>query len=189
MGAPCSGVAQPGAPAAGEPDGARRRPFDFVECPAIAVQILEESGTIRNVRKRGSTIILTGLARRAILGRRMSKPQSQGLSKERILGALSALDEKFAQKGIVGEVCVFGGTAMVLAFNARLSTKDVDAVFSPRKHFAVVPRLSPTKDLPEDWLNDSVKGFVSETGTLTKDDLPQFPNLRVIRPTAEYLSR
>ena len=118
----------------------------------------------------------------------MNTPHGPGLSRERILDAFSALSAKFAREGIVGEVCVFGGTAMVLAFNARLSTKDVDAIFFPPEVFRrCSAEVADEKGLAADWLNDGVKGFVSDKGTLTQEGLPQFENLRVIRPTGEYL--
>ena len=77
---------------------------------------------------------------------------------------------------------------MVLAFKARASTKDVDAVFHPA---AVIRRLAQSVqrelDLPENWLNDGAKGFVSDKQEIVTGDLPQFENLRVAVPTAEYL--
>ena len=48
-----------------------------------------------------------------------------------ILEALANLNGRLAEEGVIGEICIYGGTAMVLAFNARLSTKDVDAIFNP----------------------------------------------------------
>src|SRR5947207_203140 len=53
------------------------------------------------------------------------------LAREQILAALGALSDELGKKGIIGEICLFGGTVMVLAFRARLSTKDVDALFQP----------------------------------------------------------
>jgi hypothetical protein len=52
------------------------------------------------------------------------------LSKDEIIAALSRLNEHLREAGVIGEICLFGGTAMVLAFNARLSTRDVDPFFS-----------------------------------------------------------
>jgi hypothetical protein len=37
------------------------------------------------------------------------------------------MSDKLAQIGTTGELCLFGGTVMVLAFAARPSTRDVDA--------------------------------------------------------------
>ena len=54
------------------------------------------------------------------------------LSKANILAALDRLNELLHEKGVMGELCIFGGAAMVLAFDARESTRDVDAVFVPK---------------------------------------------------------
>jgi hypothetical protein len=110
------------------------------------------------------------------------------LGKETILKALSILGEKLQAEGVIGEICLFGGTAMILAFNARLSTQDVDAVFQPPEIIRRKAReIAEEINLPPDWLNDGVKGYVSNAPEYTNDGLPQMPNLRIIRPTAEYL--
>jgi hypothetical protein len=112
----------------------------------------------------------------------------QGLTKETIVDALGLLNGSLKAADTYGEICLFGGTAMVLAFNARLSTKDVDAIFKPPQIFREAAiEIARAMGLPEDWLNDGVKGFVSASPAHTEDDLPQMSNLRVIRPTAEYL--
>ena len=77
---------------------------------------------------------------------------------------------------------------MMLAFNARLSTKDVDAIFEPPEMIRTWAReIAEEANLPADWLNDGVKGFVSDAPQYTREGLPQMSNLRLIRPTAEYL--
>jgi hypothetical protein len=116
------------------------------------------------------------------------EPDQRPISRQTILDALTALDRKLDQEGVVGEICIFGGTAMVFAFNARLSTKDVDAIFKPPDIIRrIAAELAESLDLPPTWLNDGVKGFVSGAPEYTSEGLPQLPRLRLIRPTAEYL--
>jgi len=117
----------------------------------------------------------------------MSSPDPK-LSKERILSALDALNAHLEQKGVIGELCVFGGATMILAFDARLSTRDVDAVFVPKSEVSEAAALVAGQlDLPVSWLNDGVKGFVSDAGELTEEGMPQWPNLRIFRPSTRYL--
>jgi len=120
----------------------------------------------------------------------MSAPQSSGsaLTREAILRALSSLSEELGRHGITGELCLFGGTVMVLAFNARLSTKDVDAIFQPTQSIRdIACRIGEEQGLPADWLNDGVKGYVSSRHETTPGNLPQFPHLRLTMPVPEYL--
>lgn len=120
----------------------------------------------------------------------MTTPSDSGsaLTREAILDALSALSDELGKQGVIGEVCLFGGTVMVLAFNARLSTKDVDAIFHPTALTReLVRRVGEERQLPADWLNDGVKGFVSARHETTAGNLPQFPSLRLTMPVPEYL--
>jgi len=120
----------------------------------------------------------------------MSTSSSSGsaLTREAIVGALSALSEALGKQGVVGEICLFGGTVKVLAFNARLSTKDVDAIFHPTALTReLVRRVGEERQLPTDWLNDGVKGFVSARPETTTGNLPQFPHPRLTMPVPEYL--
>lgn len=110
------------------------------------------------------------------------------LSRSTILMAFAHLSEELGKVGILGELNVVGGTAMVLAFQARESTKDVDAIFEPtsavRTAAAVVAR---DLSLPTDWLNDGVKGYLSTAGTFSAVDAVDLPSLRVQAPTPEYM--
>lgn len=110
------------------------------------------------------------------------------LTKAQIIAAMSLLNDKLTIAGVTGELSIFGGSAMVLAFDARTSTRDVDAIFVPKTAVAeAASAVGEELRLPLNWLNDGVKGFVSTSGELTDDDLPRFSNLRLMRPTARYL--
>jgi len=111
-----------------------------------------------------------------------------GLNREAILKALSSLSEELGSKGMNGELCLFGGTVMVLAFTARLSTKDVDALFRPAQFIRELAlKIAGEQNLPTSWLNDGVKGFVSARHETTEGNLPQYPHLRLTMPVPEYL--
>jgi hypothetical protein len=110
------------------------------------------------------------------------------LSREDILSALEELNRLFAERDVIGELCLFGGAVMVLAFQARLSTKDVDAVFQPSPVVReAAGEVARRRNWPDGWLNDGVKGFLSAHHEVTAGPLPQFPNLRLTMPTPEYL--
>jgi len=110
------------------------------------------------------------------------------MDEETIRSALSALSDELGRQDVQGELCLLGGTTMVLAFHARQSTKDVDAIFHPAavlREAAEAVRL--LLDLPDHWLNDAAKGFVSHRHEVATYDLPQFPHLRIVAPVPEYL--
>ncbi|MBC7852437.1 MAG: hypothetical protein IAF94_03290 [Pirellulaceae bacterium] len=102
------------------------------------------------------------------------------LSRDTILTAFTHLSDELGKRGVLGELNVVDGTAMVLAFNARTSTKDVDAIFEPstgvRNAAAIV---AAALELPGDWLNDAVKGFLSPVGDFAPLSSIDSPNLRV----------
>src|ERR1051325_1961176 len=117
-----------------------------------------------------------------------AEPKHVEHSREEIMEALGSVSDELARRNVTGEACLFGGAVMVLAFNARPSTRDVDAIFQPANIIReVAAKIGEARGWQKDWINDGVKGFVSEKGEHTRENLPQFPNLRLIMPTAEYL--
>jgi predicted nucleotidyltransferase len=110
------------------------------------------------------------------------------MTREQIFSALNALSDELGKKDVIGEVCLFGGTVMVIAFTARLATKDVDALFQPAQTIReLARRVAEEQHLSSDWLNDGVKGFISSRHETTTGNLPQFPHLRLTMPVPEYL--
>lgn len=101
--------------------------------------------------------------------------------------ALKRLGELAHEKGLVLDVCVYGGTAFMLAYKTRQATRDVDAVMTPSKEgFALAGRVAQEMNLDPDWINDSVRQFLAPKGR--HRELPlDWPGLRVYVPTADYL--
>lgn len=110
------------------------------------------------------------------------------LSRTTILEALNLLSAELAADGVLGELCLVGGTAMVLAFDARTATKDVDAIFEPTAEMrAAAAKVASKMDLPADWLNDAAKGFLSPLGEFVELASLDLSNLRIQAPTAAYM--
>jgi hypothetical protein len=98
---------------------------------------------------------------------------------------LEELNDELRAMNVKGEVCLYGGAVMCLVFDARPSTKDVDAVFKPTRGMReAAERVARAHDLKGDWLNDAVKGFVVPHPQRVLFD---FSNLKVYVPDADYL--
>jgi hypothetical protein len=109
------------------------------------------------------------------------------MNKSEIVTAFERLNAELSTKGIRGEIGVVGGAAMVLGFNARSATKDVDAIFVPSENIReAAKKVAHELSLPDDWINDAVKGFLpgepKEKRVLFGGD-----SLTVWVPEAEYL--
>jgi hypothetical protein len=99
---------------------------------------------------------------------------------------LRHLSELLTQRGVVGEIALYGGAAMVLAHRARLATKDVDAVFVPKKEvYQAASEVAVACGAEKDWLNDAVKGFLSDRNETSL--LLDLPGLKVFVASPEYL--
>jgi predicted nucleotidyltransferase len=77
------------------------------------------------------------------------------LDREGIEEAFRKLGERLVRRGVVADIYVIGGAAMALAYDARRSTRDIDAVFEP--HGIVLDEARNTAKelgLPSWWLNE-----------------------------------
>jgi hypothetical protein len=100
-----------------------------------------------------------------------------GLTVQRseILELLHLLADRLEQEGLRGEMYVVGGAAIALTFDARRSTRDVDAVFEPKRAiYDAAADIARERGLAEGWLNAAAKGFLSaqDEGATPVLDLP-----------------
>ena len=83
--------------------------------------------------------------------------------RKRIIELIRELGSRLEDRGVRAEMFVVGGSAMALAYNRDRLTKDVDAVFEPKSVvYEQARRMAVGKGLPEDWLNDGVKGLLPD---------------------------
>ena len=108
------------------------------------------------------------------------------LTRRQIVDLFHALEAELAREEAVGELYLVGGAVMCLVFDARPATKDVDAVFRPvSKIRTLAARMARDHGVPEDWLNDAVKGFLSPKAEF--DEFLDLPHLKVFVARPEYL--
>jgi hypothetical protein len=107
------------------------------------------------------------------------------MTAEEITQYLHELNDELRILNVKGEVSLFGGAVMCLAFKARPATKDVDAIFEPVREIRnAANRIAERHDLNIGWLNLAVKMFVVEHEKKVLFDLS---NLKVFIPEGEYL--
>jgi hypothetical protein len=113
--------------------------------------------------------------------------QDRLLDRVLLLRAFDLLAAELARLRVVGELHVFGGAAMLLAYDERAATRDVDALFAPDTAVREAAwKVAEQLKLPRSWLNDQASIYVSGRrgrGTPVYDH----PNLRVMTTAPEHL--
>ncbi|HEX9440719.1 MAG TPA: nucleotidyltransferase, partial [Roseiflexaceae bacterium] len=86
------------------------------------------------------------------------------LTRQDIIAALERLGQLATAEGYTLHLMVVGGAAMVLGYNARQSTHDIDALFLPPPEARVVREwvqvIAREYGWPDDWLTDAAKGYL-----------------------------
>jgi hypothetical protein len=111
----------------------------------------------------------------------------QPFTRARILHALQALGDELTREGVRGQIFIVGGAAMALAYSTRRVTKDIDAVFEPKSSiYAAAARVAEELELPEDWLNDAVKGFMPGEDEHARP-VADIPGIEITTASPQYL--
>lgn len=108
------------------------------------------------------------------------------LAKADILRLLGLLNAELAAGEVHGEVYLVGGAVMCLALDARAATRDVDAFFKPTRLVReAAARVAARASVPDTWLNDAVKAFLSSRGEF--DPYLELSHLQVFVAQPSYL--
>jgi hypothetical protein len=110
------------------------------------------------------------------------------LGRERIRELLHALDLALERRQTTADIYLVGGAAIALSFDSARTTRDLDAVFAPATDVrAAAAEVAEQFDLPEDWLNDAVKGFIPPTTDTQQVVVYESAHLRVCTASLEHL--
>ncbi len=94
--------------------------------------------------------------------------------------AFRRLNARLRDQDTIGEVYVIGGAVMLLAFNARQATRDVDAIWNPHGiiHDEAVA-VAREMGLPDYWLNEQASAFIPRNPEWGSHPALDFSHLRV----------
>jgi hypothetical protein len=108
-------------------------------------------------------------------------------TRAKILSALEALGDELTRRGVRGQIFIVGGAAMALAYSTRRVTRDIDAVFEPKSSiYEAAARVAEDLGLPEDWLNDAVKGFMPGEDEHARP-VPEIAGIEITTASPQYL--
>ena len=118
------------------------------------------------------------------------------LTRSVLVDAFCDLGRRAWTLGKTVEIAVYGGSALMLSYDWRLATKDVDGVYEADRITVrmLAGEIARERGWPANWLNDGVKGFLSviDLQDGVKHLFGEFPSadtpgLRVFVPRPEYL--
>ncbi|MEZ5595425.1 MAG: hypothetical protein R3E84_03395 [Pseudomonadales bacterium] len=99
---------------------------------------------------------------------------------------LDSLNAELRKTNVRGEIYLVGGAVMCLVYEARQSTQDLDAFFQPASAIrTAADRVAAREGYPSRWLNDAVKGYLSDRGDFSP--YLELSHLTVMTANAEYL--
>lgn len=83
------------------------------------------------------------------------------MTKENMEDYFKELNRRLKEKGEFGELIMCGGAALAYAYDLRDATYDIDGIYTSNIREAA-KEMQRDMGLNMDWLNDGVKGFMTE---------------------------
>lgn len=109
------------------------------------------------------------------------------LEQPEIRAEFHLLATKLQRRNIIGHVHVIGGATMLLAYNSRTITRDIDAIFAPDGPVDdAVREIAREKHWPSTWLNNQAAAYAARN---PGEGLTVFdhPHLQMMATPAEHL--
>jgi len=100
--------------------------------------------------------------------------------RETLIALLTELGARLDARGVIVEIYVVDGTAMMLAYDRQRLTRDIDATWEQSQELIdEVAAMSAEHDLPRDWLNDRVRPLLPRVLDSEQIEALSIPGLRV----------
>ncbi len=109
-----------------------------------------------------------------------------GLGKEQVEVLFHELNRELQKDDVQGDIYLVGGAVMCLVYEVRPTTQDIDAFFSPATTIReAATKVASDKRIDKNWLNDGVKGYLSDKGTFAP--FLALSHLKVMVAQPQYL--
>jgi hypothetical protein len=96
----------------------------------------------------------------------MTDPSRSGLSVDSVIAAFDVMGRYLRERGLLGEIAVYGRTAILLQFRWGNPTEDVDVVIRAAERESAVKDAAAFAalrlGLADDWLTNYVGAFTAE---------------------------
>lgn len=110
------------------------------------------------------------------------------VSKELFSEILEVLDKKLEENRLGLTLNLYGGTVMMVCFDARPATKDIDALFETSPIIDnILADIAETYGLHEGWINQDIKEPLKSLKIEDLNEIYKFKNLKVLAPSAEQM--
>lgn len=108
---------------------------------------------------------------------------------EEIIALLTELGQRLHAAGQEAEIYVVGGAAMLLGYDRRVVTRDIDALLLPVAEVEEVARrmAEDRGDLPPDWLSAAVVPLLPRVADVRRWEALNMPGLCVLVASPEHL--
>jgi predicted nucleotidyltransferase len=110
------------------------------------------------------------------------------LTREEISRLLEEISIKLAEQNKYGEIIMCGGASMSLVYNARDSTHDIDAIFTPKEDLLpIIEAIAEENKIDKQWLNDDFTDLSIFTQSLESVQYKSYSHLQIKTMNAESL--
>lgn len=110
------------------------------------------------------------------------------LDRDRLRRAFDLMEELLGRRSLVCQIYVFGGSAMVLAFDERGSTQDVDSRYTSTSAVdEVTAEVARRLSLPRGWMNEQATVYLPAAPDEDAVVVHDSAHLTVSRASLPYL--
>lgn len=110
------------------------------------------------------------------------------LTKVTLLEIFENLNQKLEENNLILTINLYGGCVMVLCYDNRPATKDIDAVFDTNPQIqAILGEIASLFSLSKNWINQEIKGPLEKLKKENLNEIKAYSNLSIFTPSIEQM--